>query len=289
MPLTELTAAINERLLSDARLAPYALKARIYENGTVRLQGIVDVLEEKRQAEELVRKFPGVKKIENDITVCTDGAIDDSEVAFEISEELRANPEVPDSVGVKVSGGEAHLVGSVSSYSEAQEAMESAAKARGVRRVHNRLRLAEIVDDASITNSIQDVFIRELDLLPGKVRVVTEDGVVTLQGNLPEPLAARAAELASRVPGVKELHNDLNRTEADPDDQIVVKVMNRIADNPYLNEMPISIEVEAGKIVFSGKVDSLEAKKDIERTLHELVAEFKPRTFQLENRLRLEE
>lgn len=288
MPLTELTAAINERLLSDARLAPYALKARFYENGTVQLQGIVDVLEEKRQAEELVRKFPEVKKIENDITVCTDGAIDDSEVAFEISEELRANPEVPDSVGVKVSGGEAHLVGSVTSYNEAQEAMESAAKARGVRQVHNQLRLAETVDDASITNGIQDVFIHELDLLPGKVRAVTEDGVVTLQGNLPEPLAAQAVELASRLPGVKELHNELNQTEADADDQIVVKVMNQIAANPYLNEMPISIEVEAGKIILSGKVDSLEAKKDIERILHELVAEFKPRAFQLENRLRLE-
>lgn len=288
MSLTELTAVINERLLSDRRLAPYALKARIYENGTVQLQGIVDVLEEKSQAEELVRRFPEVKKVENDITVCTDGTIDDSEVAFEVSEELRANPEVPDSVGVKVSGGEAHLVGSVTSYNEVQEAMESAAKARGVREVHSQLRLAETIDDASITNNIQDIFIHELDLLPGKVRVATEDGIVTLRGNLPEPLASKVAELASRLPGVRELHNEINRTAVDPEDQIVVKVMNRIADNPYLNEMPISIEVEAGKIILSGEVDSMEAKKDIERIMHGLMADFKPRTFQLENRLRLQ-
>lgn len=83
----ELSEKINTKLKTDHQLAPYALKARVYENGTVQVHGIVDVLEEKLQAEEIIWTFAGVKKVENNITVCTDGEIDDFDVTFEGSEE----------------------------------------------------------------------------------------------------------------------------------------------------------------------------------------------------------
>lgn len=59
--IQELTAKISLRLENDPHLAPFALKARFYENGIVQIQGIVDVLEEKIQAEELIWHIPGVK------------------------------------------------------------------------------------------------------------------------------------------------------------------------------------------------------------------------------------
>ena len=63
----------------------------------------------KSQAEELLWNVPGVKKIENNITVCTDGEIDDYDVAFEVGEEFHANPEVPLTIGVKVNRSEVQL------------------------------------------------------------------------------------------------------------------------------------------------------------------------------------
>lgn len=201
---------INEELNHNEALAPYALKVRVSEDGVVQIQGIVDVLEEKRQAEELIWRFPGVKRVENDITVCTDGGIDDEDVEFEVSEELRANPEVPDTVGAKVIGGEVQLVGSVKNYNEMAEAVETAGKARGVRDVHSRLRLEEDLDDTDIVNRIQMALLEEMGIRPGKVQINSKNGTVTLQGNLPKPEASLAEAIASRQPGVRDVLNMLD-------------------------------------------------------------------------------
>ena len=47
LSLEKLTEQVNQSLSHNIHLAPYALKARVYANGTVQIQGIVDVLEEK--------------------------------------------------------------------------------------------------------------------------------------------------------------------------------------------------------------------------------------------------
>jgi len=209
----KLTEEISRLLQSEKSLSSYALKARAYQNGFVQIQGIVDLLEEKQKAESLVAEFPGVTGVENNVTVCTDGAIDDEDVAFEVSEELRANPVIPDSVGVKVYGGAAQLVGSVSSQSEAVEAAEAARKARGVREVNNRLRVEDNYEDPDITNHIQSALMRELDLVCGRVRVITTAGVVTLNGVLSKENAIKSERIASEIPGVKKVINKINIDE----------------------------------------------------------------------------
>jgi hyperosmotically inducible protein len=204
-----LAEQINTELRQNERLGPYGLMARVSENGVVQIQGIVDVLDEKRQAEELIWRFPGVRKVENDITVCTDGDIDDGDVAFEVGEELRANSEIPATVGAKVSGGEVQLVGSVNNLNEVAQAMETAGKARGVREVHSQLKLEEELDDDDIVNHIQMALLEELGITPGKVKVLSNHGMVTLSGGLPKPEAALAEAIASRQSGVRDVENKL--------------------------------------------------------------------------------
>ncbi len=285
----ELTNKINNRLAGDRRLAAYALKAKAYEDGLVRIQGIVDVLKEREEAEKLIRTFPDVKRVENNVTVCTDGGIDDEDVAFEISEELLANPEIPDSVGVKVSGGQVKLVGSIQNQSQALEAIETAGKARGVREVRNQLKYSAELDDASITNRVQIALLEEVQIVPGRVKVITEDGTVILWGNGSEEEIKKAVEVAARVPGVKSIKNSFIREQTELDDQIVLKAMEIIAANPFLDEMPINIEVEDGRIVFSGIVDSLEAKRGIDGVIHEVIMNLKPAAFKVDNQVRLVE
>ena len=55
---------------------------------------------------------PGTSRVENDITGCTDGSVDDEEVAMEVAEELAADP-ARTGVGVEVSGGCVKLIGQV--------------------------------------------------------------------------------------------------------------------------------------------------------------------------------
>ncbi len=280
---------IQQKLSVHPQLAPYALKTRVYPNGTVQIQGIVDVLEEKIQAEELIWSIPGVKKVENNITVCTDGQIDDFDVAFEVAEEFQANPEVPVTVGVKVTGGEVQLMGRVSSCIQAQEAVETAAKARGVREIVSRLKMSETIDDASLNNQVQAALMAEPALIPGRIKSVAQHGTVTLFGKVPESQATLALETAMKVPGVKHIKNSLNQHVSESDDQITIRFIEQIAANPYLNQLPISINVTGGRIIVSGVIDSLKAKRDIEEILHRLPEEFKQDIYQIENQLRLEQ
>jgi len=215
-----LSEQICQKLQEDQGLGVYDLKVRVYQDGVVQVQGIVDVLEEKLRAEQLISSFPEVKKIENDITVCTDGGIDDEDVAFEVSEELRANPEVPDSVGVRVVGGEVQLVGSVSNCNEVEEALETAAKARGVREISSLLKVAETVDDVTLTNQVQSVLTDELAIIPGRIRVKVDDGVVTLSGNTPKEVALEAVDIAGSVTGVKRVVNQIDDSQPNPADYV---------------------------------------------------------------------
>jgi Predicted periplasmic or secreted lipoprotein len=287
--IEDLVSKVSQKLQNHPQLAPYALKTRVYADGTVQIQGIVDVLEEKLQAEELLWNIPGVKKIENDITVCTDGGINDFDVAFEVAEEFQANPEVPPTVGVKVNGGEVQLIGHVSNYSEAQEALETAAKARGVKEVISRLRLSVNADDASLNNRVQAAFMAEADLIPGRIKSIAHHGVVTLFGKIPENQAFLVLETVMKVPGVKHIKNLINQEPADIDDQIAIRFVEQIAANPYLSHLPISIEVVQGRVIVSGTVDNLKAKKDIEEILHRLPVQFKQDIHHIDNQLRLEE
>ncbi len=280
---------IQQKLSVHPQLASYALKTRIYPNGTVQIQGIVDVLEEKLQAEELIWSIPGVKKVENNITVCTDGQIDDFDVAFEVAEEFQANPEVPVTIGVKVTGGEVQLMGRVSNYNQAQEAVETAAKARGVREIISHLKMSETIDDATLNNQVQAALIGEPALIAGRIKSVTQHGTVTLFGKVPENQATLALETAMKVPGVKHIKNSLNQQTTEIDDQITIRFLQQIAANPYLNQSPISINVTGGRIIVSGAVASLKAKRDIEEILHRLPIDFKQDIYQIENQLRLEQ
>jgi hyperosmotically inducible protein len=130
------------RKIEESDLAPYGIKATI-TNGVVYLQGIVDVLSEKEKAEKLVQQVEGVETIENALTISTDGAVDDGDVHFEVSEELRINPLVPENVGCKVTKGEVLVLGEVSSQKEADAVIEAASSARGVKEVKSRLKITE--------------------------------------------------------------------------------------------------------------------------------------------------
>lgn len=284
----ELNEKLAEILEQDEYLGSYALKARCDEAGVVQLQGIVDVWDEKQQATVLLSEIPGVKRVENQITVCTDGAINDREVALEVSEELLANPEVPKTVGCQVHGGEVQLVGTVSSLSEAHEAVESAGKARGVCGVKSQLRLAEEFDDITISNNVLKALHDEPELIPGRIKVKTLEGKVTLQGQLPEKQVNLALEIAAKVPGVRAVESDFGQEVwVKIEDHPVVKVLRAIGSNSFLKEKPLGFEVENGKVSVFGSITDSSEKIEIEKNLASILADLDLPADWIENRIEI--
>lgn len=82
-----------------------------------------------------------VRGVENSLVICTDGGIDDEDVAFEVSEELRADPSVPDTIGVDVRSGRVRLLGQADTLAQEFAAKKAAMKARGVTEVTSEIRL----------------------------------------------------------------------------------------------------------------------------------------------------
>lgn len=136
-----LQEALQRNLEDDKNLKSYALKGDVVE-GEAQLQGIVDTLAEKEHAGRIAKSISGIKKTDNSVAISTDGNITDSDVDFEVAEELNANPNVDlKHIGAKSSGGVVTLVGNASDPQEIEEALDSASKARGVTNVRSQVKV----------------------------------------------------------------------------------------------------------------------------------------------------
>lgn len=121
----------------------YDINVRAYD-GHVNLQGIVDVQADINRAMAFARDFPGVKSVENDLTISTDGAVDDQHVYMEVTQEIGSDPRVNEErVHFTVRNGVVSLHGETESREERDAAAQAASKAMGVRSVNNQIRITE--------------------------------------------------------------------------------------------------------------------------------------------------
>lgn len=139
----DLTQAVQAVLDDDENLRSYGLRAQ--SNGkTVTVVGVVDVLAEKRYVESIVQAIPGVEKVEGAIAISTDGQITDADVRFEVGEELGLYPtDELRQLSIQANGGVVTLIGEVSREEFKAQALEAAAKARGVVEVVNKIKVRD--------------------------------------------------------------------------------------------------------------------------------------------------
>lgn len=103
------------------------------------------------------------------------------------------------------------LVGQVQSEELKQRAGKIAEGLEGVKRVYNELvvsgdesMLADM-DDAWITSKVKTMMMRRAGLRSGDIKIVTENGVVYLMGDVSHSQASLAADTARRVGGVRKV------------------------------------------------------------------------------------
>jgi len=178
--------------------------------GWVRLEGVVDSLEEKTAAEEVARTVKGVVAIENDLVISRDGWASDLDLEREVADHL-AKARLAE-VGVRVKAGVAFLMGVVSSLAVKQKAVRAAASVKGVRTVVSELEIAagEPVDDTMLANDVSEALSDDPELEIMDLRVQAEDGLVLIGGNVSrESQLAIATAVAEAVPGVRYVENRL--------------------------------------------------------------------------------
>jgi len=139
------------------RLATEALDINVDITGeTIVLSGMVDVLQDKHAAERAVRGIAGKLKVENKLTISTDGTVTDDEVQKAVERKLAtAKLPVP---GVSVHKGRVQLRGSVDTLSQVQRIVERVSEVLAVKEIDaSQLHPSTTVrvDDATLRNRIE--------------------------------------------------------------------------------------------------------------------------------------
>jgi osmotically-inducible protein OsmY len=199
--------------------------------------------------------------------------------------------------------GAVRLEGQVDSDAERRRAVEIAKSTEGVTTVADHLQLASAdsapqrtadrdardkdttLGDPWVTAKIESKYFLDAEVKGRKIDVTTEDGIVTLTGEVSSPSERRQAVLlAKATEGVKEVRDQLRvvteRTDtapaargtgsrmmaaAAPDDEwIETRIQSRFFLEEDLKEEEIEISSAAGKVTLAGAVDSPDAKETAE-------------------------
>ncbi|MCC5911848.1 MAG: BON domain-containing protein [Clostridiaceae bacterium] len=185
------------------------------KDGYVHMSGMVDVLAEKKFAEEVTRKITGVRKIENKITIAMDSNITDKHIEKEVMDKLSHAHGQTASIGAKVEGGVVNLMGHVNTLKNCHDAMNLATQVRGVKDVVNNV---TIETEGSYTDeSINNKILQEYSKAPLDYRDIdrkVNNGEVTLSGGLDSHQDIEMAkEIAMSVKGVTKVRNNLKIRE----------------------------------------------------------------------------
>lgn len=181
----DLADEVKDRLLTHTESAGIDIHVGA-EDGVVRLFGVVDVLSHKTAAEELARTVPGVKRIENDITVADEEHVKDRHLLQEITERLQHRKDLQN-MGVRVHKGVVRLVGHGRTYDHVDEAVKMIQDVAGVRDVRvDRVKVGEGIkeDDADVSRQAEHL-LEQLGYNHQLFEVWCNDGDLYVRGFVP--------------------------------------------------------------------------------------------------------
>ena len=134
-------AAVLDALIADERVHAGDIEVRV-KDGAVRLRGIVELEAQPEIAERIVMAVPGVTSVDNELRVLLQASADD--IAERITDAIGVAAIVgADRIAVRVVDHDVTLTGTVRSVADDLTAVEAAAGAPGVTRVHDELTVME--------------------------------------------------------------------------------------------------------------------------------------------------
>ncbi|HZQ47783.1 MAG TPA: BON domain-containing protein [Verrucomicrobiae bacterium] len=193
-------------------------------HGAVTLTGTVAEESHKSLAEDTVAGLPGVKSVDNQLTIKGESPAEHSDgwIGHKVKLTLLFHRHVrATKTGVDVKDGIVTLSGEASSAAQKELTTEYATDVEGVKEVKNEMTVAETqataeqttaekIDDASITAEVKSSLRSHRSTSALKTKVETTEGVVTVTG-----IAKNAAEkslvtkLATDIDGVNSVVNNM--------------------------------------------------------------------------------
>lgn len=183
-------------------------------DGVVRIQGIVSTLEAKQTAERAAAGVPGVRRVDNTLTVEDPRGLKDLDIGHAVDDALAEDPSVDThDVGARVEDSTAHLIGHADNVAQEDAAIRAASRAPGVKAAVSEIDISPGIDvdwvdlKHRVINALDDAD----EILPYAIDVDVEtDGRVVLTGSVANEAAReRAEEVARSVDGAKAVVNRL--------------------------------------------------------------------------------
>ncbi|MGD0502667.1 MAG: BON domain-containing protein [Steroidobacteraceae bacterium] len=184
----------------------------------------------------------------------------DAQLQFDVSEELNWDPSIhAEDIGVTVHDGVVTLTGHVHTFAEKWEAERASQRVAGVKalavEVDVTLPGSSVRNDADIARSAQNV-LEWNSYVPGnRVKVLVEDGMITLSGEVARDYQRRAATDSVRtLMGVKGVSNQMTLPSGTSSDTIKTDIEAALQRRVPDDAKHISVEVNGGDVTLTGTV-----------------------------------
>jgi len=190
----------------------------------------------------------------------------DDALARAVYDALANSPDVDtDEVRVEAAGGTVRLTGAVDTLFEKQMAGALARQVEGVGRVQNDIVVSPTkpVQDKRLREALEQALGEYPEWDPKKVGVrEVSDGIAYISGEVTSAQERiRAGWIASRIPGVKQIVNEIEIAPGQPLDDVTIEelVSDAISNDPRIDPFDIEVSVKNGRVTLSGEVEDQEA------------------------------
>jgi osmotically-inducible protein OsmY len=186
------------------------------DKGAVTLTGHVNTYAELIAAERAALRLYGVLAVANELIVKlpSDRTRDDSDIALAISNQMEWNAAIPhEAIKATVTHGWVTLEGHVDWTYQSEVADKLVRGLIGVMGVTNRVIVKPAVHDKDVKAKITEALHRQAQIDVRRIWLTTDDGHVTLHGNVSSwSEAAAAKKAAASAPGVTKVESLLTIT-----------------------------------------------------------------------------
>lgn len=209
----EIQQQVMHELRWDQRVDPAEIGVAVH-GGIVTLSGSVPSYAAKMAAQEAAHRVSGVLDVANDVEVTIPGAHarTDAEIAHAVRAALEWNVLLPAlQIRSTVSNGWVMLEGEVQSWQQRLDAETAVRFLTGVRGVINSLTVnAPPVEAIKLQTAIEGALERRADREARRIRIVVEDGSVSLYGSVRTWLDKQAVlGVVGHAPGIRHVEDHL--------------------------------------------------------------------------------
>ena len=195
----------------------------------------------------------------------------DSDIKRDVEDELRWDPDIDATdIGVAVNNGVVALTGFVRSYAQKTEAERDAKRVAGVVGVANdievRLPILDARPDPDIARDAVNTLKSELPYSAENIKVIVQDGSLTLEGTVEWNYAReRAQNAVKRIRGVKRVMNSIMVKPKVAPHEIRRKIEDAFRRSAELDASRITVEANGSEVILRGTVKSWAERQEAER------------------------